>query len=56
MCISFVRFVVLINGCAKGWVEASQDLRQGDPLFPFPFTIVVDVLSRLMLRIEESRI
>ena len=52
--LSFVSFVVLVNGNAKRWVKASRELIQGDPLSPFLFTIIVDVLSRLMLRAVES--
>ena len=49
-------FAILVNGNAKGWVKASRGLRQGDPLSPFLFTLVADVLSRLMIRVEETGI
>ncbi|RVX12400.1 Transposon TX1 uncharacterized 149 kDa protein [Vitis vinifera] len=55
-CLSSVSFAILVNGNAKGWVKASRGLRQGDPLSPFLFTIVADVLSRMLLRAEERNV
>lgn len=37
-----------MNGKPRGNSEAPMDLRQRDPLFPFLFTIVVDMLSRMV--------
>ena len=51
-----VSYVILVNGKAKRWVKASRGLRQGDPLSLFLFSIVADVLSRMMLRAEERSV
>ena len=52
-CLSSISYAILVNGNAKGWVKASKSLRQGNRLSPFLFTIVADVLSRMLLKVEE---
>jgi hypothetical protein len=47
-CISTVRFSILINGASSSILSSTQDLRQGDPLSPLPFAIVIETLSKMM--------
>jgi hypothetical protein len=46
--LSTVWFSILINGTHSGFINSSQGLRQGDPLFPLLFVIVMEVLCQMM--------
>ena len=53
-CISTVRFSIMVNGSPSGFFGSSRGIRQGDPLSPLLFLLVMEVLSRMLSRTEEA--
>lgn len=53
-CISTTSFSILLNGSPFGTFTPGRGLRQGDPLLPFLFVIVTEVLSQLLLKAEAD--
>ena len=53
-CVSAVRFLVLINGSPVGFFGSFRGLRQGDPLSPFLFLLIMEVLSCILKKTEEG--
>ena len=47
-CISIVKFSILLNGSPSDFFGNSRGIRQGDPLSPLLFDIVMEALSRML--------
>ncbi|KAK1606196.1 hypothetical protein QYE76_029880 [Lolium multiflorum] len=45
---------ILLNGVPGAWIRCRNGLRQGDPLSPYLFIIVADVLQRLIAHASSS--
>ena len=54
-CISTVHFSVLVNGKAAGFFPSTRGLRQGEPLSPLLFILVMETLSKLIIKATKGR-
>jgi hypothetical protein len=46
--------VILLNGVPGHWIQIKRGLRQGGPLYPLQFLIVVDVLQQVIKRFSRD--
>ncbi|GKD09550.1 RNA-directed DNA polymerase, eukaryota, reverse transcriptase zinc-binding domain protein [Tanacetum coccineum] len=55
-CVRTSKFSICVNGEAHGYFNGGRGLRQGDPISPYLFTLVIEVFSLLLANnIQKAR-
>nr|GEW59701.1 hypothetical protein [Tanacetum cinerariifolium] len=49
-CVTTTSFFISINGSLYGFFKSKRGLRQGDPLFPYLFTLIMEILTLMLQR------
>ncbi|GJS48187.1 RNA-directed DNA polymerase, eukaryota, reverse transcriptase zinc-binding domain protein [Tanacetum coccineum] len=55
-CVKTTKFSICVNGEAHGYFNGGRGLRQGDPISPYLFTLVMEVFSLILSKnIEKAK-
>lgn len=54
VCITTTKFSMKVNGVGYGYFEGNGGLRQGDPILPLLFVLVMKYLTRTLKRMSDS--
>ena len=54
MCVTSVKYGVLVNGCPCGHIYPKRGLRQGDSISPYLFLLCAEALSALLMKANEE--
>lgn len=54
LCVSTFSYWYVVNGSPSGHLKARRDLRQGDPISPLLFVLIMEYLHRCLRKLQQN--